>query len=127
MMKGRLSTTGPFLFSARTRSRSADLGILTTRATRAPAFILTKRTPRAAGDVFWPPGGFTFLCHPDDLSNARGGRTSDSFADAKPVPFSENRRALLCIDKRAKIQERQNKDDGINSVLLSELCDCLAA
>jgi hypothetical protein len=29
------------------------------------------------------------LCHPDDLSNARGGRASDSFAHAKPVPVSE--------------------------------------
>jgi len=28
----------------------------------------------------------TLLCHPDDLSIARGGRTSDSFAPAKPVP-----------------------------------------
>src|SRR5208282_4674060 len=28
-------------------------------------------------------------CHPDDPSIARGGRTSDSSAPAKPVPVSE--------------------------------------
>src|ERR1700723_1377648 len=46
--------------------------------------VLTKRATRAP------------IRHPDDLSNARGGRTSDSFAHAKPVPVSENRAAVLC-------------------------------
>jgi hypothetical protein len=42
--------------------------------------------------------------HPDDPSIARGGRTSDSFARAKPVPVSENRAALkFCFLKPAAI------------------------
>ena len=28
---------------------------------------------QAAGHGFWLPDSFAFLCHPDDLSNARGG------------------------------------------------------
>ena len=42
-----------------------------------PFVILTTRLRRAD-------------CHPDDPSNARGGRISDSFASAKPVPVSES-------------------------------------
>jgi hypothetical protein len=30
------------------------------------------------------------FCHPDDGSNATGGRISDSFARAKPVPVSSS-------------------------------------
>jgi len=39
------------------------------------------------------PPDFASLCHPDDLSNAKEERASDSFAHAKPVPVSENRAA----------------------------------
>src|SRR5271170_7418929 len=39
-------------------------------------------------------------CHPDDPSIARGGRTSDSFAPAKPVPVSTSRSAPFLTPPR---------------------------
>src|SRR5271156_5697761 len=39
--------------------------------------------------------------HPDDPSIARGGRTSDSFAPAKPVPVSETAQRSLCFCRHA--------------------------
>ena len=47
-----------------------------------------------------------YWCHPDDLSNARGGRTSDSFAHAKPVPVSE-------IAKRSISNDRANQPSNL--------------
>jgi hypothetical protein len=43
----------------------------------------------------------SLICHPDDPSIARGGRTSDSFAQAKPVPVSETAQRSLCFCRHA--------------------------
>jgi hypothetical protein len=51
--------------------------------------IRTEASNASVSNGFWPFGQLRLLCHPDDPSNARGGRASDSFAHAKPVPVSE--------------------------------------
>ena len=64
-------------------------------------------------DVFLCPRGRgeqrAFLCHPDDLSNARGGHgfwPPDSFAQAKPVPVSELLHPIRVMGLRDHISKR---------------------
>jgi hypothetical protein len=47
---------------------------------------------------------FKLICHPDDPSIARGGRTSDSFAPAKPVPVSKSRSAPYAPTLHARLR-----------------------
>jgi hypothetical protein len=74
----------------------------------------------------------SLICHPDDPSIARGGRTSDSFAQAKPVPVSETAQRSLCFCRHAiaanSYSEGNNSKTGTGGAYapLSEVLPLLA-
>ena len=53
------------------------------------------------------------LCHPDEASNASGGRISDSIAPALPVPvFRKNREAIICCGGLAEAQAQNGHSNA---------------